>query len=288
MQIIKGGYSFVEFDTVATFVNPKRIDRLLKAGTGFTPKTLTEEFADNMPASAGKALDLTIRSANVDNAVGSVYALLKGYEEARTPIYFRFVKVLGEVLVIEDCEDAWDESADANITSAVDAADKKDGTNSVKLTAIGVVADEAVLATEVINNDLTTYKAITCWIKSSVAKVAGSYSLLLDNTANCASPLSILPFPALDAGVWTRCILVLLDPSLLASVASIGIKSTGLAGGEIIHLDDVRASTGYISIINKVIPKVTFEKNEAGKHNAIKIVGEGFADSEANLLTNIF
>lgn len=285
MQIIKGGYSFVEFDTVSTFVNPKRIDSLLKAGTGFTPKTSTEEFADNTQRASGKQVDLTIRSADVDAAAGSAYALLKAAEEARTPLYFRYVKILGEDLVVEDCEDAWNESVGANMTSEVDAADKKAGTNSVKLSATGEVADEAILATEVIAADLRTYKAIVCWIKVSVAKIAGALSLLVDDTINCGAQLEVLPFPALDAVTWTRCILVLRDPASLADIISIGMKSTGLTAGQIIHLDDVRAASGYVTVINKIIPKVTFENNEAGKHNAIKIIGEGFSDTEANLLT---
>lgn len=288
MQIIKGGYSFVEFDTVSTFTNPKRIDSLLKAGTGFTPKSSTEEFADNTQRASGKQVDLSIRSADVDDAAGSAYALLKAAEEARTPLYFRYVKILGEDLVVEDCEDAWNESVGANMTSEVDAADKKAGTNSAKLSATGDVADEAILATEILAEDLTLYKAITCWIKVSVAKIAGGLSLLLDDTASCASPLEVLPFPALDAGVWTKCILVLKDPSALSALISIGMKSTGLTAGQIIHLDDVRAASGYVTVINKIIPKVTFENNEAGKHNAIKIVGEGFSDTEANLLTPNF
>jgi len=231
---------------------------------------------------------MTIRSANVDNATGSVYALLKTYEEERTPLYFRFVRLLGEPLVVESCEGAWNESVGSNITSAVDAVDLKAGTNSVKLSATGVVNDEVVLATKNIALELTIYKAITCWAKSSAAKVAGALSLLLDNSASCASPLEVLPLPALDADTWTKCSLVFANPDALGAIISIGIKSTGLTMGQIIHIDDVRAATGYVSVLNGIIPKIVFEVNEAGKHNAIKILGEGFSDSEANLLSTNF
>jgi hypothetical protein len=288
MQTVKGGYSFVEFDTVSTFTNPTRIDKLLKAGTGFTPKTLTEDFADNTPGSAGKALDMSIRTADVDDAAGSAYALLKAAEEARTPMYFRFVRLLGEPLVVEDCEDAWNESVGTNMTSEIDATDAKTGMNSIKLTATGSVADGALLATEVIEKDLRLYKGLTCWAKSSTAKAAGALSLLLDDSASCASPLESMPFPALEAGVWTRCSFVFAAPVELGFLISIGVKSTGLTVGQIIHIDDVRAVEGYVTVLNKIVPKVTFESNEAGKHNAIKITGEGFADTEANLMTTNF
>jgi len=113
-------------------------------------------------------------------------------------------------------------------------------------------------------------------------------SLLLDNSASCASPLEVLPLPALDADTWTKCSLVFANPDALGAIISIGIKSTGLTMGQIIHIDDVRAATGYVSVLNGIIPKIVFEVNEAGKHNAIKILGEGFSDSEANLLSTNF
>jgi hypothetical protein len=289
MQIIKGGYSFVEFDTVATFTNPKRIDQLLKAGTGFTPKTPTEEFADNTLGAAGKSLDLTIRSADVDDAVGSPYTLLKAYEEARTPLYFRFVRILGGSIVLHDCDSIWDILTIATVVNDSDAVDKKVGTHSAKFLAVTYVGNSNFAGQYMPGEpDLTPFKAIVCWVKTSAAKPAGELSLQIVNSDAFPPALAAMLFPALAAGVWTECILVFPDPSLLATADALMLHTAGLAGGEVVRIDDVRALTGYVSIVNKVIPKVVFETNEAGKHNAIKIVGEGFSDTEANLLTTRF
>jgi hypothetical protein len=290
MLIIPGGYSFVEFDTVSTFTNPKRIESLLKAGTGFTPKTLTEEFADNKSRSAAKAVDMTIRSADVDNGVGSIYAALKAYEEARTPLYFRFVKLLNDDLLIEDCEDAWDEIVDGGVTSGVDAVNYKQGTKSVLLTVTGELIAETTLATEIIAKDLTGCKAVSCWVKHQYGALAGEFQLLLDNTAICASPLEQLNLPALPVNAWKRCILILSNPAALASLISIGFKAVNFIDVNFpaINIDNVRGVTGHVTVLNGIIPKVVFEHNEAGKHNAIKVMGEGFADTESNLLTTNF
>jgi hypothetical protein len=290
MLIIPGGFSFVEFDTVSTFTNPKRIESLLKAGTGFTPKTLTEEFADNKSRSAAKAVDMTIRSADVNNGGGSIYAALKVYEETRTPLYFRFVKLLNDDLVVEDCEDAWNESVNSDVTSGVDTDNYKQGSKSALLTVDSALSAQTILATEVIAKNLTSCKAISCWIKHQYGAPAGDFQLLLDNTALCASPLEILTLPILPVNTWKKCLLMLADPAALGSLISIGLKAYNLIDFNLpaINIDDVRGVTGHVTVLNGIIPKVIFEYNEAGRHNAIKVMGEGFADTESNLLTTNF
>jgi hypothetical protein len=289
MQIIKGGYSVVEFDDNASFTNPRRLSKLLKAGTSFLPKTLTEEFADNKSVAAAKAVDVSVRDANVDNAAGSAYAALKAYEEARTPLYFRFVKSLSESIVVHACDAAWQESVAADVVSAVDNEDLKEGTASIALSFSNAIAPNTILATVAVVKNLTTVKIIRLWVKSALAKSAGDLVFLIDNTANCASPLETLPLPALAAATWTEVNLVLLNPSLLGSVISIGLKAvTGAELTDAILIDNVRGVTGVVTVLNNIIPKVNFEMNESGKHNAIKVTGEGFADTEANLLTTNF
>jgi hypothetical protein len=289
MQIIKGGFSFVEFDTVSSFTNPIRIQKLLKAGTGFPTKSLTEDFADGKPGVAGKVVEMGIRSADVDNTAGSAYAALKAAEEARTPLFFRFVKTLGESILVDDCEAAWGESAGNSVVSSADAVDYQAGTHSTKLTKASTIAINTIMATKAVTLNLTTVKAISLWLKSVGSKNSGDLQLLLDNTANCASPLETLNIPALAAGAWTRHTVVLSNPSALGSIISIGLKNTiELTGGETIHVDDVQGMAGYVAILNNVIVKVDFELNEAGKHNALKVAGVGFSDTEANLLSTNF
>ncbi|GAI97531.1 unnamed protein product, partial [marine sediment metagenome] len=70
-------------------------------------------------------------------------------------------------LLVEDCEDAWDEYVEPNVTSTADGVTYKIGTFSAKM---AVAADAAVgrLATEVISVDLSPYRYLKTWVRSSV------------------------------------------------------------------------------------------------------------------------
>jgi hypothetical protein len=292
MQTVKGGFSFVEFDSDPAFPNPVRIDQLLKAGTTFTPKTATETLADNTEASAGKAIDISIRSANVDSAAGSAYAALKTAEEAGTRLYFRAVKLLSESIVIHNCDTAWNEYVDSDISSLVNNVSYKQGTGSVELFSPAGSGPQIVMATAAVVKDLTTVKAIRFWFKTHQSHAAGDLKFLLDNTANCGSPLETLNFPAIAAGdidVWKEITLILHDPTALGAIISIGLRSDpAVTVTDHYYIDNVRGVTGALVVFNCGAPKVVFESNETGKHNAIKITAEGFADVEANLLTTKF
>ena len=147
-----------------------------------------------------------------------------------------------ESLVLDDCEDAWDEDVPANFTVSLDAADKMIGTSSVKvdITAAGVAG---VILCEVIapGTNLPKYTHVEFWIKSSVATTAGDLQILLDDTAKCVSPLETLNVPALVANTWTHVRVALLTPQLDIAIISLGLKYTVDIGACTIHLDDFRA-----------------------------------------------
>lgn len=144
-------------------------------------------------------------------------------------------------LVIDDCEDAWDESVGANVTSTADNTDKQVGSYSAKIdvadaAAVGILATEAIVSASFVG-----YTHASFWIKSSVALDAGDLQLLLDDTASCASPLETLNVPALAADTWTRVSIALSNPAALTAVISVGLKMTVDKGAFIVRLDDVHA-----------------------------------------------
>lgn len=151
------------------------------------------------------------------------------------------LKVL-ESLVLDDCEDVWDEDVPANFTVALDPADAKVGTNSVKvtITAAGVAG---VILCEVISpgTALPKFTHIEFWIKCSVSTAAGDLQILLDDTAKCVSPIETLNVPALTAGVWRHCRVALNTPQLDIAIISLGLKYTVDIGACVINLDDFRA-----------------------------------------------
>jgi len=141
--------------------------------------------------------------------------------------------------IVEDCEDAWDELVDADVTSTADA-DCKVGTKSAKLAVAAGCGAGDILATEVVGSmNLTTYKHINLWIKSSVALNSGDMQLLLDDNAQCASPLKSLDIPALSSATWTLVRLDLGDASGLTAVISVGIKQVVDKGAFDLFVDHV-------------------------------------------------
>lgn len=152
--------------------------------------------------------------------------------------------------VIEDCEDVWDETVDADIVVSLEGTDKKVGSYANKFT-IAAAASAGDMATEAITStDLSGFTKVYVWIKSTVNTSEGDLQLLLDDTASCASPLETLDIPALTANTWLRAELTLDDPSLLTAIISVGLKYTVDIGACVILLDDVRTGTKVWTNVN--------------------------------------
>jgi len=145
--------------------------------------------------------------------------------------------VYSSALLVEDCEDVWVAGTGASVISVVTG---KVGTYCVRDTTTTLGAS-ALMMTEIISKDLTTYDGVYFWFRSSVNTAAGDLALLLDDTALCATPLEVLNIPALTAATWKQCFARLADPSLLGSLISVGTRQvTDLADGTF-DIDDVQA-----------------------------------------------
>ncbi|GAI34261.1 unnamed protein product, partial [marine sediment metagenome] len=143
-------------------------------------------------------------------------------------------------ILIDDCEDAWDESVAAGVTSVLDNADYKVGAGSAKISPDATVAAGTILATEAMAPvDLSDCKIAKLWIKSSVDTELGDLQILLDNHASCASPEETLDVPALSAGVWSLCDLPLANPESDTAIISVGLKYVTDLGACDIRVDDV-------------------------------------------------
>jgi hypothetical protein len=141
------------------------------------------------------------------------------------------------LLIVEDCEDAW--VAEANVTATADAGVFKVGTHSSKLAVADAAGVDALLATEVISVDLTTYEYINLWVRSTVALDAGDMQLLLDEDAACASPDKTLDIPAVGADTWTLVQMDMGDVSALNAVISVGVKQHVDKGAFSLYLDHI-------------------------------------------------
>lgn len=158
------------------------------------------------------------------------------------------------VTVIEDCEDAWNESVDADVTATADASVYKVGTKSCKLAVAAGASAGDILATEAIApaKDLSTFSKIGMWIRSDVALAAGDLQLLMDDTANCASPIETLDVPAVvtaDLNTFKFVKMSLAAPASCTAIASIGLKMAVDKGAFNVYLDGIVAMNADAQII---------------------------------------
>lgn len=284
MKKISGGYSLVEFDTDITFPTATQITQLLKAGTGLTPKTSTEEMADGMSQSVLKQMDMSIRSANVDNAGGSAYALLKAAEIAGTKLFFRFRNIQVNAALIDDCESDISFGAYTGVSIALDS-DCMVGSSSRKFT-IADNANVGVLASLTLDSPININGIVRrFWIKSSINISANQLKINFYSGGNESGIFGYAFLPALTAGVWTQLELTLTITDGSASIIGCyAFAQVSDLGAFTLKIDDLRFGAPNI-IIKNVIPTVVFEENEAGKFNAMKVTGQGVAASENDLMS---
>jgi len=110
-------------------------------------------------------------------------------------------------LVVEDCEDIWNEFSDADVTPTADTLDYKVGSASAKFVQAAGLGNGDILGSEVIAlGTLAAYTILFCWAKSSVnINTADDYRILIDNDALAATPEVQCSLPVLVANVWKFC-----------------------------------------------------------------------------------
>src|SRR3990172_5319130 len=109
--IWRGGYRLVEYGDDVTLKIATEIPHLLKEGTGFEESTPIEDLADGAEGPAGKDARINVRSTDLTD---SVYAALVTAEQNLSKKFFRFY-VLADEVIVEDCEDAWNEFVGADV-----------------------------------------------------------------------------------------------------------------------------------------------------------------------------
>jgi hypothetical protein len=146
--------------------------------------------------------------------------------------------------VIHACEAAWDELVDADVTASADttAGCFKVGSKSAKFViATNLSAGDIIATDDFTAKDLSSYTHIVAWVKSSVALSAGDIQILLDNTAQCASPVESLDVPALAANTMTQIKIALAAAASCTAIVSVGLKAIVDKGAMSFWIDDIRA-----------------------------------------------
>ncbi len=156
-------------------------------------------------------------------------------------------------LVIEDCEDAWSEFVDGDVTATLETSDYKVGSGSSKLVQATGLAVGDILATEVVSlGNMSAFSVAFLFAKSTVGiNTADDYRLLLDNHGSCVSPEVQLSLPVLVANTWKFCLCPVVAGAFSAATAiiSCGLKlQANDPGAATIYLDHILAAAQIVGI----------------------------------------
>jgi hypothetical protein len=192
-------------------------------------------------------------------------------------IYYRSKVDFARLL---SCNTAMDEQVDSNFTITADTKMKKQGTASNRIAITGSASAGDIATDSITSKDISQYTHIEFWIRSSVPTSAGNLRILLDDTANCASPLETLHVPALSADTWTFCRVALANPESDTAIISVGIEYDADLDACTVWLDDV--SVAQWEKIPRNLWKIDKESSDivldnyahgTARYNLLKIVG---------------
>jgi len=149
---------------------------------------------------------------------------------------------------IHACATTFDEvSTPSGFTQTVDTKDKKQGTQSLKITLAAGASAGAFIADSFTAVNLAAYDTIEMWIKVTgigSALVAGNIKLHLDDGTVTAdgNDKESLNLPAISPDTWTFARMSLANPESDTAIASVGLEhDADLGAGVTIFIDDIVA-----------------------------------------------
>ena len=139
------------------------------------------------------------------------------------------------------CASTFDETTDSDFTQALDTKDRRQGTQSLKLTIAAGASAGDFIADSITSADISGYDYVEMWVKSTVATSAGNLKLHLDNGTVTAdgNDLESLDIPAVSADTWTFVRVSLSNPESDTAIASIGFEYDSDLGACTVWLDDI-------------------------------------------------
>ncbi|KKN75604.1 hypothetical protein LCGC14_0378420 [marine sediment metagenome] len=160
-----------------------------------------------------------------------------------------------ETEIIDEATAIWDELAEpSNVTHSQQTEDAKLGSSFRMVVATGF--STGLLATKAFTTkDLSGMDFAEFWIKCSIATSAADLQLMLDDTAECASPLETLDVPALVADTWTYVRVALANPETDTAIISVGLNYTVDIGAATIWINDVK------TVLNSTAKWVALQKH---------------------------
>lgn len=148
--------------------------------------------------------------------------------------------------ILHHCDAVWTELVDGDVTASLSTSGEMEGSGWLKLVVAAGASANDILATDAITSmDISECTEIMIGIHSSGALAAGDMQLLLDDTAQCASPVETLNIPATVANTKTWHSISLANPLSDTAIISVGIKMVTDATNTV-YIDQIRAVGGRV------------------------------------------
>ncbi len=222
-------------------------------------------------AATDDSLQVKETEANYTDTDIYEYDWLSSYVGIHTVEY---VRSIGVEKLIHKCDAAWDELVDGDVTASLETGIKKEGSGSLKLVcAAGLGAGDIAATDDISSVDLSTTDKLEIWVYPTVALDAGDWQVLLDDTAQCASPLESLNIPASSASTWTKHIISLANPETDTAIISVGLKQVTDKGAMTLYADDIKAVKSTSRIYEEL--NTAYWSIVKGTTNYVKITPTG-------------
>jgi len=181
----------------------------------------------------------------------------------------------------------------------IDKKSKKQGTASNQFIIPAGASDDQIVTDSITSKDISQYDYLEGWVKitrtSESATSLADLSIILGDTANCASTVETLSIQALSDDTWTFFRVKLGNPELDTSIVSVGLKYDVDIGACTVWLDDISVVKNdsaqwdkiprHLWKIDKEAKDVILDNYAHGtaRYNLLKLVG---GDKPALLTTD--
>ena len=207
----------------------------------YPPARIEEVISQSITAATGAFYDPVANISIHTDGNSQRYDIPTGLAMIQN-IYYRSSV---DFIRLHACASTFDETEDAEFTQALDIKDKKQGTQSLKITLSASAEADDVIADSITSVNLSGYDMVEMWVKSTVATSAGNLKLHLDSakiteaTAHASQTDEALPIDALSADKWTFVRMSLNNPESDTAIVSIALEQDADLGACTIWLDDI-------------------------------------------------
>jgi hypothetical protein len=182
-----------------------------------------------------------------------LYTISSDFEAIHTLEYEKSTKIKH---TIHECDVAWDELTDADVTVSVET-DLRSGCQKF-VVADGCGAGDILATDSITSIDINDCNVLRAWVYSTKDLDAGDYQILLDDTAECESPLEELDLPAITAYTGTWITIDLANPSSDVGIVSVGVKMVKDKGEHTFYIDSITAEHSASRIYSELNPNAWY------------------------------